>query len=453
MTALHFAHALLPDGWAEDVRIELAGGRIAALQAGAVPGDAERHATVALPGLANLHSHAFQRAMAGLAEIGGSGPDSFWTWREVMYRFLARLTPEHVEAFAAQVFAEMLEAGFTAVGEFHYLHHAPDGRPYDDLGEMTGRIVAAAAATGISLTLLPVLYQQGGFGGEPPSPAQQRFVNDPERFLVLLARARAQAAALPGAIVGVAPHSLRAVDPDGLASVLAAAPDGPIHIHVAEQLREVEDCVAWSGQRPVEWLLAHHPVGPHWCLVHATHMTVTETEALARSRAIAGLCPITEANLGDGLFALRGFAAAGGSFGVGSDSNIRVDAAEELRLLEYGQRLAHRARNVIAPPGASSGRTLFDAARRGGAQALFRPASELAPGAPADIVALDQTHPALLGHAGDGWLDGWIFAGDRAVVRDVWVGGRRVVEQGRHRDRDALRRRYATALRDVLSAA
>jgi formiminoglutamate deiminase len=453
VTALHFAHALLPDGWAADVRIEFAGGRIAALQAGAAPGDAERHAAIALPGLANLHSHAFQRAMAGLAETAGNGPDSFWSWREVMYRFLAHVTPDHVEAFATQAYAEMLEAGFTAVGEFHYLHHAPDGRPYDDLGEMAGRVVAAAASTGISLTLLPVLYRQGGFGGQAPSAAQHRFLNSPERFLALLERARAQIAALPDASVGVAPHSLRAVAPADLAALLDAVPSGPVHIHVAEQLREVEDCLAWSGQRPVEWLLARHPVGPRWCLVHATHMTEAETQALARSQAVAGLCPITEANLGDGLFSLRAFAACGGRFGVGSDSNIRIDAAAELRLLEYGQRLAHRARNLIAPPGASSGRTLFDTALRGGAQALGRATSGLVPGAPADIVALDPTHPSLVAQAADGWLDGWIFAGDRTMVRDVWAGGRRVVEQGRHVGRTVQHRRYATALRDLLSTA
>jgi len=453
MTALHFAHALLPDGWAADVRIELAGGRIAALGAGVPPHDAERHDSIALPGLANLHSHAFQHAMAGLAETAGNGPDSFWSWREVMYRFLARLTPDHVEAFAAEAYAEMLEAGFTAVGEFHYLHHAPDGRPYDDLGEMAGRIVAAAATAGISLTVLPVLYRQGGFGDQPPSAAQLRFVNPPERFLALLERVRTLAAGLPGACVGVAPHSLRAVNPDDLAALLDAVPAGPVHIHVAEQLREVEDCLAWSGQRPVEWLLARHPVGPRWCLVHATHMTEAETRALARSQAVAGLCPITEANLGDGLFGLPAFAASGGRFGVGSDSNIRVDAAAELRLLEYGQRLAHQSRNVIAPPRASSGRTLFDAALRGGAQALGLATSGLVAGAPADIVALDPTHPSLVAQAADGWLDGWIFAGDRTLVRDVWAGGRRVVEQGRHVGRAALRRRYAAALRDVLSAA
>jgi formiminoglutamate deiminase len=390
--------------------------------------------------------------MAGLAEVGGDGPDSFWTWREVMYRFLAALTPEHVEAFAAQLYAEMLEAGFTAVAEFHYLHHAPDGRPYDDPAEMAGSIVAAAASAGIGLTLLPVLYRHGGFGGQPPSPAQRRFVTDRDQYLALLAGARRHAAALPGTIVGVAPHSLRAVAPDDLTALVAACPDGPVHIHIAEQSREVGECFDWSGKRPVEWLLAHQPVGSRWCLVHATHMTEGETLALARSGAVAGLCPITEANLGDGLFPLPGFVAADGRFGVGSDSNVRISAAEELRLLEYGQRLTRHGRNLIAPPHGSTGRTLFDCARAGGAQALGRDGRGLTQGAPADIVALDPTHPALLARDGDAWLDGWIFVGDNDVVRDVWAGGRHVVVEGRHVRRDTLRQRFATALHDALRA-
>jgi len=453
VTALHFAHALLADGWAREVRLVIDGGRITAIESAKPAREAERHATIAVPGLANLHSHAFQRAMAGLTEVGGEAADSFWAWRAVMYRFLAHLSPDHVEAFAAQCYAEMLEAGFTAVGEFHYLHHAPDGRPYDDPAEMAGRIVVAAASAGIGLTLLPVLYRQGGFDGRPPDAAQRRFATGLDDFAVLLARARNHAAGLPDSQVGVAPHSLRAIAPDDLAALIDAVPSGPVHIHVAEQRREVEECLAWSGQRPVQWLLDHHDVGPRWCLVHATHMDAAETTALARAGAVAGLCPITEANLGDGLFDLPGFAAAGGRFGVGSDSNVRIDAAEELRLLEYGQRLARRARNVIAPPRVSSGRTLFDAARAGGAQALGRAASGLAVGAPADIVALDPEHPALLAQDGDGWLDGWLFAGDRGVVRDVWAGGRRVVAAGRHIRREALKRRYAAARRAVLSEA
>ena len=449
MTELHFSHALLPEGWARDVKIRIADGRIAAVQPGAPSGRAERRPGVAVPGLANLHSHAFQRAMAGLAEIGGPEADTFWTWREVMYRFLARLTPDDVEAIAAAVYAEMLESGFTAVAEFHYLHHAPDGRPYDDLGEMAARIVAAAASAGIGLTLLPTLYSQGGFGGAPPHDGQRRFLNDRTRYLALVERSRALARALPNAVVGIAPHSLRAVDPDDLAAVVTATPAGPIHIHAAEQQREVDDCVAWSGERPVAWLLGHHEIGPRWCLVHATHMTPQETAALARSGAVAGLCPITEANLGDGLFDLVRVVDAGGRLGIGTDSNILVSPPEELRLLEYGQRLSRQARNVIAAPGASSGRGLFDRAQRGGAQALGRDPGGLVPGAPADIVALDRTHPALVGRTEDGWLDGWIFASDRGVVRDVWAGGRHVVVEGRHRAHDTLRASYAAALRAV----
>jgi formiminoglutamate deiminase len=454
MTELHFSQALLPDGWAPSVRVRLADGRIAAMAAHA-PGTG---GGIAVPGLANLHSHAFQRAMAGLTETAGPATDSFWTWREVMYRFLGRLTPEHVEAIAALAYAEMLEAGFTAVAEFHYLHHAPDGTPYADPAELAGRIVAAAAATGIALTLLPVLYSHGGFGGQPASPGQRRFLNTLEGFEALHARARRHAAAWPGTVVGAAPHSLRAVTPEQLDRLAAANPDGPLHIHAAEQPKEVADCLAWSGRRPVEWLLAHQRIDARWCLVHATHMTAAETRALAASRAVAGLCPITEANLGDGVFALRDYLAAGGCFGIGTDSNVKLDAAEELRLLEYGQRLTHGARNVVAAAaatdgtssGASSGRTLCDAARTGGAQALGRAPAALAVGAPADLVILDPEHPALLARSGDGWLDSWIFAADRGAIREVWAGGRRVVADGRHVAQETIRRRYAAVMRALL---
>jgi formiminoglutamate deiminase len=450
VTELFFSDALLPDGWARDVAITVADGRIAAVRAGASPTGATRWPGAAVPGLPNVHSHAFQRAMAGLAETGGPQSDSFWTWREVMYRFLGRLSPDHVEAFAALAYAEMLETGFTAVGEFHYLHHAPDGSPYDDLGEMAGRIVAAASHTGIGLTLLPVLYNRGGFGGQPPSEAQKRFLNPHDRFLKLVERCRALAHTASGTIVGIAPHSLRAVDPRDLADAVTAAPPGPIHIHVAEQGREVEECLAWSGQRPVDWLLSHDDVGPRWCVVHATHMSLEETRALAGSGAVAGLCPITEANLGDGLFNLGPYLAAGGRFGIGSDSNVLVGAADELRLLEYGQRLSRRARNVAAAPGRSSGRTLFEHALAGGAQALGRTVVGLAPGARADIVTLDRSHPALLGRGGDGWLDGWIFAA-RGAVRDVWAAGRHVVADGRHVARPRLVTAYDAALRAVIA--
>ena len=440
MQALFFDQALLQDGWAADVRISLADGRIAAVERGATPRPGEvRHAT-GLPGLPNLHSHAFQRGMAGLAETRGPQADSFWTWREVMYRFLDRMGPEDVEAISALAFLEMVEAGFTRVGEFHYLHHDRDGRPYADPAELSRRVAASAAAAGIRLTLLPVFYAHGGFGAAPPAPGQRRFVSTLDGFARLLEAARS----LKGVRVGLAPHSLRAVTPEELGLLGTMQEDGPIHIHAAEQVREVADCLAWSGARPVEWLLDHAGVDERWCVIHATHMTPGETERLARSGAVAGLCPVTEANLGDGIFSGAAFRAAGGRYGIGTDSNVAIDAAAELRQLEYSQRLALRARNVMAgEEGGSTGRALFEAALTGGAAALGEERPMWAPGEPADIVALA---PGLAG--ADGALDAWVFA--RGRVGSVWIGGEHLVEGGRHRARDRVEQRAARAIRRLL---
>ena len=442
MQALFFDQALLPDGWARRVRMRVDGGRIAALDrtVGPQPGD-DRYAA-ALPGLPNLHSHAFQRGMAGLAETRGPESDSFWTWREVMYRFLDGMDPEDVEAVAAQAFMEMLEGGFTRVGEFHYLHHDRHGRPYADPAELSRRVVAAAGTAGIRLTLLPVFYAHGGFGAAPASSGQRRFLSTLDGFARLLEAARA----IEGVTVGVAPHSLRAVTPEELRAVVAMQPGGPIHIHAAEQVREVEDCLAWSGSRPVEWLLNHAPVGPEWCLIHATHMTLGETERLARSGAVAGLCPVTEANLGDGIFPGAAWGKLGGRYGVGTDSNVSIGAAQELRTLEYSQRLSLRARNVMAgEEGRSTGRALFEAALAGGAQALGAPVPRLAEGEPADLVALE---PGLAEGGGDRVLDGWIFSKGR--VEAVWVGGEQLVAAGRHRDHAAIEARTRQTLRRLL---
>ncbi|MDR3510582.1 MAG: formimidoylglutamate deiminase [Caulobacteraceae bacterium] len=449
---LWFERALLETGWAEAVRLTLAGGRIAAAQAGVRPEAEDERCGIAVPGLCNLHSHAFQRGMAGLAETRGPAGDDFWTWREVMYRFLAGLTPEATQAIAALAYAEMLEAGFTRVGEFHYLHHAPDGRAYDDPAELAARIAAAAGQTGIGLTLLPVFYAHSGFGGAPSSAAQRRFVNDLDGFARLLEASRAATAGLEGAVVGLAPHSLRAATPDELAALVPLAQGGPIHIHIAEQTREVEDCVAWSGRRPVEWLLDAAPVDARWCLVHATHMTPEETLRLAASGAVAGLCPITEANLGDGLFPAGAFLAAGGAFGIGSDSNVLIDAAEELRTLEYGQRLTRRGRNLLAAAeGASTGAGLWRGALAGGAQALGAPAGGLRAGGPADIVSLRSDHPALAARAGDAVLDSLVFAGGRGAIDGVWRAGRKRVSDGRHHQGEAIRARYGQVLRELLA--
>jgi formiminoglutamate deiminase len=368
-----------------------------------------------------------------------------------MYRFVDRLAPADNAAIAAFAFAEMLEAGFTRVGELHYLHNDLGGGAYADPAEMAHGVVRAAAQTGIALTLLPVFYAHATFGGAPPAPGQRRFVHDLDGYARLLEASRTAAAALPDAVLGAAPHSLRAVTPDELAAV-AAMTEGPLHIHAAEQVKEVEDCLAWSGARPVEWLLDHAEVGPRWCLVHATHVTPGETARLAASGAVAGLCPITEANLGDGVFPTAAWLGHGGALGVGTDSNVLIDAAGELRALEYAQRLTARARNLTAGrPGASTGARLFDAALAGGAQALGAEPAELAAGAVADIVSLDLADPTLAGRAGEAILDAWIFAARRPLVDRVWRRGRLVVAHGRHLARAPIEAGYRAALARVLA--
>ncbi len=452
MTRLFFESALLPGGWAERVCIDIDdAGEITGIGVGAEPGSVDFSGAVAVPGLPNLHSHAFQRAMSGLAEIRGSGDDSFWTWRQAMYRFLAHLTPDDLRAIATQLYVEMLEAGFTSVGVFHYVHHRPDGAPYDDIGAMAAAIAEAAQTTGIGITFLPVFYANGGFGAAAPTEGQRRFVNDPGRFGRLLERTREIAGDVADAAVGIAPHSLRSTMPESLKQVLALSDNGPIHIHIAEQQKEVEDCVDWCGRRPVEWLLEAHDVDARWCLVHATHMIREECVGLARTGAIAGLCPLTEANLGDGIFDGVTFTEAGGRFGIGSDSHIYISVAEELRLLEYSQRLRDRKRNRLSGKG-STGRTLYDGALVGGAQASGRRLGRLQPGCRADIVSLDAGHPALIGRGGDQWLDGWLFAGDNSIVRDVWVGGRHLVADGRHVGAEAARAAFASSVTRILDA-
>jgi len=439
--ALWFQTACLEKGWADRVRLTLVAGRIAKVETGVEPApDDERHA-IGLPGMGNLHSHAFQRAMAGLTEWKGDSVDNFWSWRERMYRFLDRIGPEEQEAIAALAYMEMLEAGFTRVGEFHYVHNDPDGKAYADPAEMAARVVAAARATGLGLTLLPVFYAHSDFGGLPPKPGQRRFIKSLDTFHDLLGRCRGLTR-FDDALTGIAPHSLRAVTPEELRALIAFAEDGPIHIHAAEQTREVEASLAFSGARPVEWLLANADVDARWCLIHATHMTPEETGALARSGAVAGLCPLTEANLGDGIFPAHDYLVQGGAFGVGSDSMISISVSEELRLLEYAQRLQRRARNVLAfGPGPSTGASLFHRAVAGGAKALGVP-GHLAAGAPADIVSLDPNHVNLQGRRGDDILDSYLFAASQGAVDCVWRYGRKWVTGGRHTARDAIHAAY-----------
>ena len=446
---LWFERLLLPDGWAERVRLTLGDGLIAEVSRAEPQRDDECH-PIGLPGLANVHSHGFQRGMAGLTEQREDGErDDFWSWRRLMYRFLDRLDPDDIAAITALAYVEMLEAGYTRVGEFHYLHKDPAGCHYADPAETAGSIVSAAATSGIGLTLLPVFYAHGGFGGAEPEPQQRRFVTDADGFARLVEASRSKLPA--GANLGIAPHSLRAVTPDELRAILPLAGDGPIHIHAAEQLGEVEACLKWSGARPVEWLLANAEVDERWCLIHATHMEADEIGALARSRAVAGLCPVTEANLGDGLFPAGDYLSAGGAFATGTDSNILIDAAGEFRMLEYGQRL-HLERRSLLTIGAqaSVGRSLFDGALTGGAQAVGVECG-IRPGAPADFFSLDAGHPSLACRGGDDLIDGWIFASRAGAIDCVWRGGRKLVEGGRHHRRDEAAARFRRALRKLLA--
>jgi formimidoylglutamate deiminase len=449
---VHFQSALLPHGWAANVRVGFAAGAIASVECDVAPRADDERASVGLPGMSNVHSHAFQRGMAGLTEHRGPNADSFWTWRELMYRFVGRITPDDAESFAAQAYMEMLESGFTRVGEFHYLHHDPSGKPYGDIAEMAVRVVAAAEQSGIALTLLPAFYAHSGFGGAPPSDGQRRFINSVDQFARLMEASRRVVAPLAHATVGIAPHSLRAVTPQELAAILPLAAGGPIHIHAAEQVREVEDCIAWSGMRPVEWLLASLPVERRWCLIHSTHVTETEVAQLARSGAVAGLCPITEGNLGDGIFPATAFLDAGGAIGVGTDSNVLINVGQELRQLEYSQRLRDRVRNALAGgANRSTGRTLYDAALNGGAQAMnVRAGIEI--GAPADFLSLRTDDVMFAGRAGDQLLDTLIFAGGDRCIDGVWRAGRKVVSEGRHHARDAIGARYRATLERLLRA-
>ncbi len=457
MAKLRFDHLFTGSAWLHDAVLTVDdGGILTAVQTAAdleARSDeaVEHFRGCALPGIPNLHSHAHQRAMAGLAESSGAVDDSFWTWREVMYLHVGRFTPDDMQAVAAQLYVEMLEAGYTAVGEFQYLHHDPAGEPYDELAEMSLRCHQAARQVGIGITHLPVLYSEGGFAGLPPTLGQRRFLNDVPRFLRLVERLEKERDG--SSAVGVAPHSLRAVSPQDLQDINQAfAGRGPIHLHIAEQGKEVEDCLAWSNQRPVEWLLDHQDIDASWCLIHATHMTDAETRALAATGAVVGLCPTTEANLGDGMFNAEIFRQAEGRFGIGSDSHISVSPVEELRWLEYGQRLRLNARNLSAGgAGRSTGRQLLKSVLAGGAQACGRDIGEIAVGKRADVVVLDTDHPLLCGRFEDEWLDSWLFSGNQSVVRHVVVGGDIQVREGRHRLRDEVAATFRKTLEGLRS--
>ena len=463
-------NAWFADGWRRDVRFEIDTGRyypgaLLDVQANADADGAQVMGRWVVPGMPNLHSHAFQRAMAGLAERRGDPADSFWTWREVMYAFAGKVGPDDLRAIATQLYVEMLKAGYTHVCEFHYLHHQPDGKPYADPAAMSLALVDAAHEAGIGLTLLPTLYMTGGFDGRALGERQRRFAHDVDGFLRLVERLRMLESA--HLRIGVALHSLRAVPEDAMNAVLVginSLPESrgglsgsmmPIHIHIAEQIGEVQDCLAVRNARPIEWLIDHAPVDSRWCLVHATHINEKELARLASTGATVGLCPTTEANLGDGLFPLKGWLDAGGIIGIGSDSQISVSPIEELRWLEYGQRLITRHRNIsssVAEP--STGTVLYASALHGGANASRMPIGSFVGGKPelpsvgnrADLLVLDETSPLLAGRDESNLLDTWIFAGNSNLVRDVMVNGDWVVRDFRHRDEARIAARYRAVI-------
>ena len=443
-----FSSALTAFGWRKNVGISVdENGMIEKIVGDAK--DGTLISGVAIPAVPNIHSHAHQRLMVGLAERAGPGADSFWTWRDVMYGFALKLSPEDLEAVATQAYVEMLKSGFSCVGEFQYLHHQPDGSAYDEPAEMSLRCISAAEQAGIAITMLPTLYNYSGFGGQASTAGQRRFVNDAERFLEIYGTLKAVCGANPLRRLGISPHSLRAVTPELLKTVLNGIEgDARVHIHVAEQTKEVDDCVAWSGKRPVEFLLDQFDVSGRWCAIHATHITAGETQRLAKSGAVAGLCPTTEANLGDGIFPADTFTKQGGVIAIGSDSQITISPAEDLRMLEYSQRLRDRTRNALASgAGASTGHSLLEAVLKGGAACLDQPMGAIAVGKRCDIAVLDNEHPAMIGRAGDAALDTWIFSAGNAAVKDVIVGGSHVVKDRRHNDEERIQKKFSETAR------
>lgn len=453
MQKINAGQVLTPTGWVENRTITIgANGRISGISK--MERGAKTDADVLLPAGANLHSHAFQRAMAGLTERRGPDKsDSFWTWRNLMYQFLDALNPDQVETIAAFVQMEMLEAGYASVGEFHYVHHQTGGRAYDDLAELSNRIIAAADHTGIGLTHLPVLYQQGGCDGRPLEGGQQRFGNTADAYQKLWDKSANTIGSLPeDCVIGVAAHSLRAVSPESLDFAISLAGDAPFHIHVAEQVAEVEEILAAWNARPIEWLLANQSVSKNWCLIHCTQMLPEETRGLTKTGAVAGLCPITESSLGDGIFDGLNYLDSGGRIGVGSDSNIRISVSEELRTLEYSQRLRDRGRAMFADSQKSTGRRIYDETVAGSVQAIARDAGSIETGKLGDMVALDGNSIHLANRSQDEILDSWIFAANDELVTDVWSAGRHVVKDGKHKQHDTITQSYRKVLGQLVDA-
>ena len=449
---LKVEHALLASGWARDVSIKVdINGNIDDIEVGIT--GAKKGCLI--PGLANLHSHAHQRAMAGLAEKAGPNADSFWTWRKVMYQFLEQIQPHQLHAIASQLYLELLLAGYTRVAEFQYLHHNSKGTHYENIAEMSLQTLDAAQQVGIGITNLPVHYQYAGFGNQPISAQQARFYTKPDSYLRIFETLEKVTEDTPNANVGIAGHSLRATNKESFNDILnnIAASNIPVHMHIAEQVKEVNDCVKWSGSRPVDYCLDNFNVNTNWCLVHATHMNESETTRLANSGAVAGICPSTEANLGDGFFNASQYLDAGGKLGIGSDSHISTSPVEELRWFEYGQRLLHKSRNQLSgSANLSTGRHLFGIAARGGAQACGIHSGTIKVGQRADFILLDTDHPILVNRSSDQLLDSWIFSGNTNSVSDVYVGGKHVISDCQHIHQERINQQFRIAMRELVQS-
>ncbi|MAZ04292.1 MAG: formimidoylglutamate deiminase [Sneathiella sp.] len=454
MRQLHFEQILLETGWDRDITLKIdPSGYIQSIERTKSKEMGKSITGAAIPGMPNLHSHAFQRAMAGLAEKRSSPTDSFWSWRKVMYGFLDMLEPEDVTAITAQLYVELMRGGYTGVAEFHYLHHSRTGQPYDDKSLMSQAVIEGAQAAGMPITLLPVFYAHAGFGGVPPEHGQRRFINNLNDYQNLFSELQGFEQQDPNLTLGVAPHSLRAATKEEIGELLKLSPERPFHIHIAEQQKEIEDCIASYGKRPVEWLYENFDVDKRWCLVHATHLTDAEITLIAKSKAIVGLCPLTEANLGDGIFPAKRFVSEEGSFGIGSDSNICLDVARELEGLEYGQRLLHQERNVLTSitlP--NTGHFLYKKSVSGGARALGQPLGGLQIGSRADFVALDLEHPDFYGRDRESFLSILLFAAAADFKTDVYIAGEKMVAQGRHKREEEITRTYKARMSNLLSS-
>ena len=453
MIKIYAESILLTDGWAKRQTLTINDGIIVAINSGKSENVDHEVGTI-IPGMVNCHSHAFQRAFAGFSEQGSEGQDSFWTWRNIMYKFLGQLTDKNAEVIANQLYIEMLKMGYTRVAEFHYLHHDINGDNYAELATMAHAIFKAAQQSGIGLTLLPVLYRHSGFGELLPTDGQKRFINSVGQFNQLVSDCYDLSQNYSNTNIGIAPHSLRAVDKNSLIEVVAHVrsldANAPIHIHIAEQQKEVDDCLAHYGQRPVEWLLANIPLDSHWCLIHATHITEQERRGIIASKAIAGICPTTEANLGDGIFPTTEFLSEQGTLAIGSDSHISVNPIEELRWLEYTQRLIKQQRAILADAKqASVGQNLWQQAAKGGAQSTNTNTGELAIGKQADLLVLDEQQTRLFASSEQHLLDSLIFASQKNPVQDVMVNGQWVVRNYQHEAEQDIASKFADILAEL----